>query len=56
MGSGRGAIATPGHTGEGRNCCSESGPFGEEVADEVDVYAVLDFEATCEDRSIDGGR
>ncbi len=22
----------------------------------VDVYAVLDFEATCEDRRIDGGR
>ena len=22
----------------------------------VDVYAILDFEATCEDKGVDGGR
>ena len=41
---------------KGRNGEAESGAFGGGEADEVDVYAVLDFEATCEDRRIDGGR
>lgn len=52
--------SSPGKKGaggrEGRTDEAESGAFGKWEADEVDVYAVLDFEATCEDRSIDGGR